>query len=66
LANQQRVTLYHDPLNDQNWIVASDFGDPSDEQVLSKHENYDVAVAAAEAAAADRECGWAEEKVTLL
>lgn len=65
MTNQQRVTLYRDPLNDQNWIVASDFGDPSEEVVLSEHDNYDVAATAAGDAAQDRECGWTEELVTL-
>lgn len=65
-SDGSRVTLYQDPLNDREWIVATDNGDPSEETVLSSHDNYDVAVKAAKAAAERRNCGWTQEKVTLL
>lgn len=64
MANQ-RVTLCRDPLNEQDWVVASDFGDPSEEVVLSTHRSYDAAMSAAEAAAGDRSCTVVEEDCTL-
>ena len=60
-----RITLYKDPLNEKNWIVARDKGDPSEEVVLAERANYKAAKIFAAKKAREMGATLTEEHCTL-
>ena len=60
-----RITIYKDPRNDKNWIVAKDKGDPSEEIVLAERTDYAAAKAIAAKKACELGCDVVEEECVL-
>jgi len=55
-----RITYYQDPLNDHDWIIAADAGDPSMEHVLDSAESEEEAILLANREAERRGLGEPE------
>lgn len=61
----KRVTLYRDPINDREWIVATDEGDASEETVLFVSRSRAKAAGRAKEEARKAGCEVTEETVSL-
>ena len=62
----KRITIYKDPMGEEEWILATDTGDPSEEVVLGSYTTRAAARRAARKAANEADVIAVEEKVELM